>query len=428
MLVDSEKEVRRLIDAATQAAARGQPYDAELMLRRAEAAAPRHPLVLNEVGKRRLLAGDPEGALAALEPAVADSPSEVAPWLNLATALRDLGRHDEELAALNKALMLEPTNMRGLLQAAAAYERLGETRTAAATYRKALQAIPRGLQLPLEMRPLLDKAKAVVDANNRELETFLDERLQDLRTRHAGEPLRRFDKSLETFLQKRRVYRPQPTFIYVPELPSIEFYERADFPWLDGIEAAADDIRAELIAVLSDGPASLEPYLAQEAPPDEQWRLLNNSRSWGVFYLWKAGEAIKDNIVRCPRTVEALSAWPRCELRGSAPTAVFSILDPRTRIPPHTGVNNSRLIVHLPLIVPPGCGFRVGAETRTWEPGKAFVFDDTIEHEAWNNSDDTRAVLIFDIWNPYTTEAEREMVSALTTGVEQFYGELPSYL
>jgi aspartyl/asparaginyl beta-hydroxylase (cupin superfamily) len=428
MSTDSEQDVRRLIEAATQAAARGQPYDAELMLRRAEAAAPNHPLVLNEVGRRRLQAGDAQGALAVLEPAVKDDPSEVALWLNLATALRDLGRHDEEQAALNSALMLEPTNMRGLLQTAAAHERLGETRTAAATYRKALQMIPRGAQLPLEMRPILDRAKAAVDANNRALESFLDDCLKDLRTRHAAEPLQRFDKSLQTFLQKRRVYRPQPTFIYVPELPSIEFYERADFPWLDGIEAAADEIRAELIEVLSDGPESLEPYLAQAAPPDKPWRPLNNSRSWGVFYLWKAGEAIEANIARCPRTVEALSAWPRCELPGSAPTAVFSILDPRTRIPPHTGVNNSRLICHLPLIVPPGCGFRVGAETREWQPGKAFVFDDTIEHEAWNDSGETRAVLIFDIWNPYTTQAEREMVSALTRGVEAFYGELPSYL
>jgi aspartyl/asparaginyl beta-hydroxylase (cupin superfamily) len=238
----------------------------------------------------------------------------------------------------------------------------------------------------------------------------------------------RFDKSLATFLQKRRVHRPQPTFLYVPELPAIEFFPRDEFPWLDEIEAATDDIREELIGVLADGNQVLEPYIALQATPDEKWRALNNSRSWGVFYLWKAGEQIAENMARCPKTVAALSAWPKCELPGSAPTAVFSILEPRTRIPPHTGVNNARLICHLPLIVPPGCGFRVGAETRQWEPGKAFVFDDTIEHEAWNDSGEARAVLIFDIWNPYTTPAEREMVSALTTGVEQFYGSLPSYL
>ena len=428
MLSSEDKDVRKLMDAASQAMSSGRHYDAERLVRQAETQFPNHPLVLNEMGKRKLLAGDSAGALGVLERALKERPAESALWLNYATALRELGRLDEEQAAITKALLLEPTNMRALLHSAALQERRGEARTAAATYRKALSLIPAGLQIPLEMRPLLDKARAAVEANNRALEAFLADHLEALRARHADQSLRRFDKSLATLLQKRRVYRPQPTFLYLPELPAIEFYERGDFPWLDSIEAATDDIREELIAVLAQGHEQLEPYIARQETPDARWRALNNSRDWGVFYLWKAGEAIEANIARCPKTVAALSAWPRCELPGSAPTAVFSILEPKTRIPPHTGVNNARLICHLPLIVPPGCGFRVGAETRGWEPGEAFVFDDTIEHEAWNDSDDTRAVLIFDIWNPYTTQAEREMVSALTTGVEAFYGTLPSYL
>jgi aspartate beta-hydroxylase len=428
MAEDGDQRIRQLVDTAAQALASGRSQDSERLLREAEALAPEHPLVLNEAGKRKLLAGDPAGALKILEAALKDDPASPALWLNLATALRDLGRSGEELAALQKALTLEPTNMRALLQAGAAHETQGDSRAAAATYRKALQLIPKNAQVPLHMHPALNNAKRVIDAHAAALESFLDGHLQTVRARHAGEPLGRFDKSLSTFLQKRRVYRPQPTFIYVPELPAIEFFPREDFPWLDTIEAAADDIRDELIEVLADGPSALEPYIARQATPDEKWRALNNSRSWGVFYLWKAGEAIAENMARCPKTVEALSAWPKCELAGSAPTAVFSILEPRTRIPPHTGVNNARLICHLPLIIPPGCGFRVGAETREWEPGKAFVFDDTIEHEAWNDSDQARAVLIFDIWNPYTTQAEREMVSALTTGVLEFNGELPSYL
>jgi len=137
---------------------------------------------------------------------------------------------------------------------------------------------------------------------------------------------------------------------------------------------------------------------------------------------------VSENMARCPKTMAALEAWPKCDLPGSGPSAVFSLLDAKSRIPPHTGVNNTRLIVHLPLIVPEGCGFRVGGETREWEPGKAFVFDDTIEHEAWNDSDVPRAVMIFDIWNPLVTLAEREMVKALTAGVADFYGELPSYV
>ena len=92
---------------------------------------------------------------------------------------------------------------------------------------------------------------------------------------------------------------------------------------------------------------------------------------------------------------------------------MFSILEPRTRIPPHTGSNNIRTTVHLPLVVPEGCGFRVGAETRTFVPGAAWAFDDTIEHEAWNDSDEPRAILILDVWNPLLSEAERAMVRAV---------------
>jgi len=88
----------------------------------------------------------------------------------------------------------------------------------------------------------------------------------------------------------------------------------------------------------------------------------------------------------------------------------FSILKAGKRIPPHTGVTNIRSIVHLGLIVPQGCGFRVGGEVREWREGEAFVFDDTIEHEAWNDSDEDRAVLILDCWNPHLSPAEQDMI------------------
>jgi aspartyl/asparaginyl beta-hydroxylase (cupin superfamily) len=96
---------------------------------------------------------------------------------------------------------------------------------------------------------------------------------------------------------------------------------------------------------------------------------VHQSRRWSVYYFWREGVPHSEHLARCPRTVAALESWPRCEIPGSSPSAVFSILDARTRIPPHHGVNNARLIVHLPLI-------------------------------AWNDSNEPRAVMIFDIWNP----------------------------
>ena len=106
---------------------------------------------------------------------------------------------------------------------------------------------------------------------------------------------------------------------------------------------------------------------------------------------------------------------------GYAPSAFFSILDAKSHIPAHCGVTNTRLIVHLPLVIPAGCRFRVGSETREWKPGKAWVFDDTIEHEAWNDSDVPRAILIFDIWNNFMTAAERDLVRKTVKGISDYY-------
>src|SRR5258706_13054694 len=113
---------------------------------------------------------------------------------------------------------------------------------------------------------------------------------------------------------------------------------------------------------------------------------------------------------------------PLADIPGFAPAAFFSLLRPRTLIPPHTGVNNTRLVVHIPLVVPEGCWFRVGNEKREWRISEALVFDDSIEHEAWNGSDEPRYLLIFDIWNPFLSPAERELVGALLVGFEEYYG------
>jgi aspartate beta-hydroxylase len=128
------------------------------------------------------------------------------------------------------------------------------------------------------------------------------------------------------------------------------------------------------------------------------------------YFFWENGRRDDANCARCPRTAAAIESLPVLDIPGKGPTAMYSILKPHTRIPPHTGTTNARTTIHLPLVVPPGCGFRVGAEVREWREGEAWAFDDTIEHEAWNDSDSPRAILIIDGWNPLLTEAEREVV------------------
>ena len=304
---NDDRRIRYLIETAAQASASGRVQEADRLVRQAEAEAPRHPLVLNESARRLLLRGDAAGAYAQLVQAVKEDPSHASIWLNLAAALRGLKRTEEEMAAIDKVLALEPRNLRAMLQKASLQELQGQPRAAAMTYRYALQSVPSGALPPQSLRPVFQHAMQFVAANDKELEEFLEQRLKGLRERFKDEPLQRFERCLETLLRKKPVYRPQPSFMYFPRLPALEFYERSDFPWLDSIEAATDDIRAELIKVLQEGPSVLTPYVdIPQGMPLDQWRELNQSRRWGVYYLWQEGVAIPDHIARFPRTVAAL--------------------------------------------------------------------------------------------------------------------------
>ena len=103
------------------------------------------------------------------------------------------------------------------------------------------------------------------------------------------------------------------------------------------------------------------------------------------------------------------------DIARQAPIALFSKLSAEMKIPPHNGLTNSRLICHLPLIVPENCGsLRVGNEERSWVEGEMLIFDDTIEHEAWNSSAHERVILLFEVWRPEIAEEERRLTEINT--------------
>ncbi len=405
-----------VLQASKAAAAAGRMGESEQLLVRLAQQAPNHPAVLNELGVRMLERHAAEQAHALFVRATNADPKHPSLWTNLASSLKALGRRAEEIDAIEKALQLEPRHLSALLQKGAYLEESGDVRNAARTYQNALACIPPGAEPAPAVREALSHAKKLVEADFAALTAELEGPMATIRARHGGEQQRRVELCLEALMGKRSIFYSQPTWMYFPQLPAIEFFERADFPWLDAVEAAGDEIRAELLRVLVADREGLQPYI--DFPPDmplDQFRELNRSRRWSAYFLWNQSAADAGHIARCPHTARVLEAVPlRPRIEARAPTAFFSILDANTRIPAHTGVTNTRLTVHLPLIVPPGCGFRVGATTREWVPGQAWVFDDTIQHEAWNSSDTPRAILIFDIWNPLLTLAERDLVQAAT--------------
>ena len=367
----------------------------------------------------KLRAGDAAGARALFEQLVAAGVADASVFHCLAQACGALGEHGAAVKAVDQALAIEPANVYSLLLKADLLSAAGDGRGATAFYKGALKAAPADAHRTPELDAELGRAQAMIAHYGELFSAHLAARLKSAGL-DDSRASRRFGHSLDLLLGKRQVYPQSPRFFYFPGLPSIEFFERDDFPWLDKVEAAFEDIRTELRALMRDENA-FEPYVQSEAGmPMLKQGGLHNNRDWSAFYLWKNGEFMADNAARCPRTLAALADVPLSAVPGRSPSILFSLLRPGARIPPHTGVLNTRMICHLPLIVPPGCALRVGNETREWVEGKAWVFDDSIEHEAWNNSGQTRVILLFEAWRPELSAIERELVTAMFGAIDDY--------
>ncbi|MEI9992410.1 MAG: aspartyl/asparaginyl beta-hydroxylase domain-containing protein [Rhizomicrobium sp.] len=382
------------------------------------------PRALAMSATQALQRGDAAAARELFQRAVATGQPDASVLLGLALACRQLKARDETLAALDKVLALEPASLQALLMKGDHFLEEGDSQAGIAFYRMALRSAPPAARLPAALQGELRRAQQACEEHARKYEAYLQHRLAE----HGFDPERssgRFARSVDLMTGKRRIYYQQPHHYYFPELPQIQFGDPSQFPWLPAVEAAVPDIRSELLEVLG-GPEAFAPYVEsyRNRPKADTTGTMGNP-NWSAFFLWKAGEIVPENAARCPKTVRALQDLPFCRIAGRSPSVLFSLLRPGARIPPHLGMINTRLICHIPLIVPENCGIRVGNETRTWTEGKALLLDDTIEHEAWNNSDKLRVVLLFDVWKPELTEEERALVVAAIEAVDSYGTKRP---
>ncbi|MEE9434022.1 MAG: aspartyl/asparaginyl beta-hydroxylase domain-containing protein [Sphingorhabdus sp.] len=237
----------------------------------------------------------------------------------------------------------------------------------------------------------------------------------------------RFQKSLEMMLGEserpptNQAFPQTPLVYYYPDLPYVDFADPVDFPWRGKLEEQYPAMRREAEALLAHG-ADFKPYIktTEERPQGDVHGMLENP-DWSTLYLWENGAAVDDHVKLCPTIFEAvMENAPLCHIGPRAPSVMLSLLRPGAHIPPHTGMLNCRYICHLPLIIPGGCGFRVGERRVEWEEGEMLMFDDTVQHEAWNKGDENRVVLIIDIWRPELDDAEREQVTALFAAVDSY--------
>ncbi len=386
----------------------------------------RHPpgaTVTVDAAIAALRRGDAAMSRRIFEALAASGRGDASVHLGLAYACMALGDGTAAQVAIDAALALDPHDLRALVFKADQLQATGAAGAAAVFYRQAADCVPQGVQLPAELQSLWARATAMASQPQQRFEAQLRAHV----TQQCGEPLSaRFAMSLDILAGKKQIYSQQPRQYYFPGLPQVQYFERSDFPWLDDVEAATPRIREELLSVMAQ-PKAFSPYVQSdhERPSKDRGGMLDNP-DWSAFFLWKNGVPVEGNLARCPQTMAALAGAPLTRMSGRSPSVLFSLLRPGARIPAHHGIVNTRLIVHLPLIVPPGCEFRVGNETRPWVEGKAWVFDDTIEHEAWNPTDRTRVILLFEIWRPELTSAERAQICAMFDAIDRQRGPAPA--
>lgn len=375
---------------------------------------------LAQRGIEALRHGDATAARQAFA-AIADS-GRASPqiWLFLAQACDMADDRPAARAALAQVLRLDPGNPYALVMHGELLTRDGDDRAAVNWYDQALSATAGMQGLPADLVQRLARASSARNAAVARFRGRMDSALADagIDTATAGP---RFAESLAIVSGQTRPYLQEPTNFYFPGLPQKAFYDPADFAWVPALLAAAPAITAEVSTILADR-AGLAPYVeAPKGRPAKPHSLLDDPR-WSAFHLWRDGEPVSDNAVRCPATMAALAGLPIPAIRAWSPMVLFSVLAPGTHIQPHNGMLNTRLICHLPLVVPAGCRLRVGNDTRSVRAGEMLIFDDSIEHEAWNDSGDIRAILLFEIWRPELTEVERRALTVMFESVTG-YGE-----
>ena len=408
----------------------GRDADADAIAETILSQAPGHAPTLAALSVRARMHGDFERARALARRGLERDPRNPLLLFHLGATEAAAGALPAAEAALRATITADPEHALARFWLGDVLQRQGDTPGAVAAWLQALACGERNGLLraptrwPADLRQRVEAAQACVRAARA---AAVDSALRPLRERHGSAACDRAERAFAGYLGGETPQPPhplqQPSFLYVPGLPDQPWWEREAFPLLASIEAQTEAIRTELLQVLADE-EGLAPYvdMPDDAPAAPMWRTLNRSPSWSGYHLYRHGERIEAHARRCPRTVAALDALPLLRIPGHGPEALFSVLRPGTHIPPHTGVINGRLTVHLPLVVPPDCGaLAVAREPREWHEGTCLVFDDSWVHEAWNRSEHTRVVLIFDLWNPALDTAECEALAAGIAAIGDFH-------
>jgi aspartate beta-hydroxylase len=383
---------------------------------------------LNYLARCQLLRGVGRRAVELMQTAVQSHPDDAPAWHQLGTSHMLDGNMQAAADSLHRALQLAPGIYTARLRRALALEQLGDSRQALIEYFTALNIAQKQGQW-LSDETTAPEARDVVQHAVRYIATgrhaLFNDVLEPLRQRYGRSELVRVEQALAGYLGEQPIAwqdpRQRSRFFHLPGVPARTYYPRELLPWYAELEAKTSVIRDELRAVLQET-QNLEPFLGDKIKdrPDMLAAFGAGRATWDAYFFHRHGKRYDEHCARCPQTAAALDVLPLDRVRDHSPETLFSVLRPGTHILPHRGVTNTRVTTHLPLIVPPDCAIRVGGEIHAWQEGRCVTFDDTMEHEAWNKSSETRVVLIFDCWNPDMSEIERLAVTDVVEAIGDF--------
>lgn len=251
---------------------------------------------------------------------------------------------------------------------------------------------------------------------------YLQDAYSEIRRDHEPRALFRIDRALAGYLGKASVFSSHPTqrpkLMFIPGLRSGGFLDPASHPLVPRLLEAYGDMRREFHEALEGG-EGIQPFM-EVAPGRRLDEYVSGpaGAAWDALFFFRHGRRYAANHERFPRTSALLDALDLCRIDSQAPEICFSILQPRTRIEPHHGVTNARVVIHIPFVVPPGCYLELtGVGRHHWKEREPLVFDDTFEHAAENPADTPRGILLMDAWHPELTPPERAAFRAIIEAI-----------
>ncbi len=406
--------------------ASGRMDEARLLFQALVEAQPAHVEARNALAVLSLRAGDAASARAHLATALAAAPEDVLSLNHLAMVQQAQGETAAALQTYSDVLQRQP----GLYATRLGYARLleasGDAGAAARQYFRAIRAAQQAgrwlsaASTPPGLQADVQHAMALVDQHRRAL---CEQAYAPLVQRFGRAAMQRVANFVAVQLGDA-AYAPQdsrqrPTGMAFPGLPQSPYLDKQRIPGVAQLEAQAPAILSELQAVLGLDAGREQVF----SSPELAARYLRSDRAaarWDGYYFYRHGQRNEVNASRCPQTILAIDQLPLARVRGHGPEVLFSTLGPGTHLLPHHGVTNTRVVCHLPLIVPRDCVLHVAGEPHHWRFGEVVAFDDTYSHEARNGSDQTRVVMIFDVWHPDLSEAERVAVCTLQETLGDF--------